>query len=658
MIGDEVIGNTKDGQPGDVVGNVQIFYSDGIVAGDRAHYDGVRTITVTGHPYLINRDRNSILHADVIKFDTVSKFATLEQGRGESTQGVEKGEVYFTAKHLTSTSGGVAHGEYASVTTCVNPRAGYHITGRTIDVKPGDKMTITKAVLFLGALAVFYIPKLVIPLRQVEDDRKPGLFPEVGYNQYEGYYVKAKLSFGKDNYYYGYYTVNYFTKVGLGLGYLGFFNKKNGRRQSSINYYGIKDRRVGQRSYNFSATDVENFSQTLRANGAFSYNGNFGALTTLPAQTSLNATVVHNTARDQQNYQFGRSAQGSLSKSYNYGFSDSRQLSSILQNTLQLTYNTSSSNYGSASTSSTSTINNQTQMNTHAASYLLTLAKQNSSAPYGIQKEPELQVRPNSFFPHFVLPVSAQFYIGSYDEPQSNFKTTATDMSFNLGPQLYHFFGSDLTLGGSVEQYAFATGDLKAKISQNASLQTPVGKHFVNSIQYSESNNNGPAFVPFQSYDILSGLNNKQAYDVFRFFNSDYYNLQISASTLFNGHAQPLAYQLTSRPSKRSILLLGGSFSPGSGLGFSSTNVQLATPFGYAADLQFITDIDWKNKGRLINKNIYYHKVIGDCYEFRVQYNQNLKQVNVSIDILAFPSHAASFGVDKNGPIFPTSLNF
>lgn len=655
VLADQVTGNTNEGQPGDAIGNVNIFYQDGILVGERAHYDGKRTMTVTGHPYIINREQNSILRADTIDFDTVSRTATLKNSRGESTQGIEKGEVFYAARDMTSTSGGVAHGNYANVTTCTNPRAGYHITGRTIDVKPGDRITITKAVLFLGAAAIFYLPRVVIPLHQVDEIKKPSFFPEVGYNSYDGYYVKAKLSFGKDEYYQGYYRVNYLSKAGLGLGYVGFFEKRNHRRKANIDYYGQNDRRQQTHTYNMAASETEYYSPTLQSQLNFAYNSNFGQFINIPPSTTITAVVAHATAREQQNYTFNRSASGSQSNNYNWAFTDQHQLSKNLSQGLSFTLNNFS---GLSQHSSTSHINTLTHLTTRNYDFQLTFDKSNSNFPSGINKLPELLIHPNSFFPKFRIPLSAQFTLGSYQEPQDGVYTSRADMAFTIGPALYKIFGSDFSAGGSVEQYAYGTGDLKARVQQNLSLQTPIGRHFVNSITYNESNNNGPAFVPFESLDLLSGQNNKYAADVMRFFNSDYYNFQVTTTTQFSGHAQPLSYQLTARPRRKTLLIVGGSFIPGSGLGFSTTNLQLATPFGRDGDVQFITDIDWRNHARLINKNIYWHRVIGNCYEIRLQYNENLKAVNVTLDLLAFPSHAATFGVDRNGPILPGGLNF
>ena len=171
VVADTVTGGTKRGEPGRRRRQRARLYRDEEIVGDKAHFDGDRTVTITGHPFLINHTHDSVLTADVITFDTIGETAKLVKGNGETAQGVERGFVHFQANDLHTDPDGSAHGLNPSVTTCENPRAGYHITGKSLDVIPGDKIVINKAVLWLGAAAIFYLPKLVIPLRTVEDQR-------------------------------------------------------------------------------------------------------------------------------------------------------------------------------------------------------------------------------------------------------------------------------------------------------------------------------------------------------------------------------------------------------------------------------------------------------------------------------------------------------
>ena len=226
-----------------------------------------------------------------------------------------------------------------------------------------------------------------------------------------------------------------------------------------------------------------------------------------------------------------------------------------------------------------------------------------------------------------------------------------------MGPMLYKFFGSDFSASVNVHQYAYGTGDLKASIDQDLALTSPVGSHFTNNLTYHETNYNGPGAVPFSTLDLQTSQNVKNAYDIMRFFNGDIYNFTLSFSTSFNGQAQPVSYTLATRPSTRSFVQLAGSFFPGPGQGFNSTNVQFSTPFGRGAWLQFLGDIDWKNKARIENKSNYYSRIIGDCYEIQMQFNQNSRNLNVTLNLLAFPTQGIGFGLNTTGSIIPSSFN-
>lgn len=658
---DKLVGSTRPGVPGDATGNVHIFYQDEVLVGDRAHYDGVRTITVTGNPYIINNSKNSILYADKIAFDTVAEKATLTNGRGESSQGVETGLVYFSAKDLRSDEHGVAHGDFASVTTCERPRAGYHITGKTIDVIPGDRIVITKAILWLGAAAVFWLPRVVIPLRTVTDQRrKPQFFPELGYNQYQGFYVKARLGFGKDQYYYGFYTIEFYTKQGTTLGYDGTLSPKNGKRTTNLSLQRIENKLVASTQYNVAAQDQENFSQTLRGQFGYNYQGNYGPFANLPPTSNMNATVTHANGTESQSYTYRRSSTAGQATSDGYGFSDTRSLGLTLQNTFNTSFTRSQSTYGSFFSETTQgQFNDQLHWASRGADYQLTFDKTFSNNPITVlNKEPELQIRPNLFVPHFLFPIAPMLTIGEYSEPQTPETTLRADLGLTMGPLLYRSLFGDFTANATVHQFYYGTGDMKASIQQQMSLNTPIGTHVANNISYTETNYNGPGAVPFSQLDLQNSPNTKFATDILRFFNGDVYNLTLDFTTSFNGQAQPVGYQLASRPSTRSYVALQGLFVPGPGQGFSPTNVQFTTPFGRGSWLQFAGDLDWKNKGRIENKSVYYSRIIGDCYQVQLQFNQNSRNLNVTLNLLAFPSQAAGFGINTaGGSIIPSSFN-
>jgi hypothetical protein len=666
VISDKWSGNRERGQPSDAIGNVHIYYGDEEIVGDHAHFDGIRTITITGHPFLVNHEHNSVLTADVISFDTVQQTAKLLNGRGASDEGVQRGLVHFEAQDLHTNSDGTASGLNPYVTTCENPRGGYHITGKDMAVYPGDRIVIHKAVLWLGAAAIFYLPLLIIPLRSLEGQRgRAHWFPEVGYDSYEGAWIKVQIPFGKDQYYYGYYIVNYFTKEGLGLGYVGFYSSRKGRRSVSVNVYTINNRQEGGTQTNLSLAEQENFSEHLHGNLQFTYQSNYGPLVSIPPNETTAISVAHQTAQTSQDYSISHSSVGGQSSSDSFTFSDTRQFNENLNQTT--TYNESDSNAsfgGESSFSNQSEFDYLLQYTTSGADYQMEFDKTYSLEATGINKIPEFEVRPTDFFQHFFIPLSAELTVGEYSNPAGDGQPEALatwrgDANLVVGPLEAKVLGSDFQGTVTVDQYAYGTGDLKAAIEQDLSLTTPVSQHIVNTLTYNEANYNGPALVPFQYLDQQPTENTKNAQDMVRLFNDDVYAFSLGWSTNFDGVAQPLSYQLTAKPSTRSVLMLSGSFIPGPGSGFETTNLQLSTPFGRDASLQFVTNLNWKGGGELVaDKVIYYTRTIGNCYQLLVLYNESQAAINVGLNLLAFPTQTAVFNIGSPQPVVPTTFNF
>ncbi|HYZ14776.1 MAG TPA: hypothetical protein VE591_00185 [Candidatus Acidoferrum sp.] len=666
ILGDRLVGKNQPGQPEDLYGHVNILYADGVLLGDHAHYDGTRYIDVTGNTYIRNRSGDTTFRADSIRFDTLTQKAILINGRGESSQGVETGKLHFTAQNMVSDPDGMTHGERATLTTCANPRAGYHIAAKTLDIYPGDKAVLHTAVLYLGALAIFFLPVVVISLRheEVGSRRQPGFIPVIGYDAAEGFYVKARLGFAPSDYYYGYYRIELYTKIGFGLGYVGTIRRKDGRRQTDINFFRQRNRITGDNN-NIAINDQENFSRSTRGTFSLNYTGVYSPTVSLPPQYQLGAAIDHGDAKgDRQNYSFQRSATSNVSSENNYGVTDHRIFSDKFSNDTTVSLTTSSSTAffgGTPTTSDTLHYQTLTHYASNAFDYDLTFDRYNSTLQNNVQKEPELTIRPiNPLFPNFkAVPITAQYILGEYNDPTANLTTSRAQGQFQIGPGLAHFLGSDFSGQVTLQQNYYGTGDEKAQIAQQASLTTPFFGHFLNTLSYTESHVNGPLAEPFKQLDLLSsGL--KQANDVFRVFNDDIYSFSLTATTFFNRQAQAVGYQLTARPSPRSTLLLGGAFTPGPGFGFDRTSVQLATPFGRDSQLQIATFVDWHNHARLESKNIYYSHIVGDCYEIRASYNEDLKQVNLTVTLLAFPSQQANFGIGQtpslNG-IIPQSLS-
>jgi hypothetical protein len=661
ILGDTLTGNRTAGQPFDLDGHVNVIYQDGIIVGDHAHYDGTRYIDITGHTFIQNREGDSTLTADSIRFDTKTQHALLINGRGVTTQGVDHGRLHFNAQNMETRADGFTHGTHASITTCENPHGGYHLEAKTLDITPGDKAIARSVTVFLGPLAIFFLPLIVIPLRHenIPGVRKTGFVPLIGYSQAEGFYVKARIGFGTSNQYYGYYRVEYYTNIGYGLGYVASFRRKDGKRSIDVDVFRLHSKVDGSDQWNADFKDQEIISPALRATIAYTYQADYGPLVSLPPNSSLAIGLTKSTGKDTENYSFSKQSTGGESTTDNYGISDAYAFSTKLNNAFTSSYTDNLTSFSGINTdNSTLHFNDDLHLTGNTIDYDLTVDRYDTAVPSSVNKLPELLVRPHgSLFPRLLggIPNSATFTVGEYSDPIAALATGRAQFQYNIGPALYHLPIGDFSSSLNVTQDAYGTGDMKAQVEQMDTLTSPIGNHFQNILSYSNQHVNGLGNEPF-TFDTIGGAY-KNLQEVLKVYNGSVYAFSLQTGTAFNMQAQPVAYQLLMRPSPLSSVSLTGNFTPGPGNDFDRTNVQIITPIGRTADLQFATYVDWKNHMRLESKNIYLREVIGDCYEVRISYNEDLKAVAVSLDILAFPSQGLNFGVGSgNSTVVPQSF--
>ena len=168
-----------------------------------------------------------------------------------------------------------------------------------------------------------------------------------------------------------------------------------------MNFYTINNKLVDARQNNLALTETENLSQTLRANFGLNYTSNYGPYTNIPANTQFQGQVSHTSLHTSQTYGFNSSTVGSQSSSEAFSFADNRQFNSALSNALSFNLTSAQSTISGDSTSNTSShFTDLLHYTTNAADYQLTYDKTFAQTPYGINKEPELVVRPTHFLDH------------------------------------------------------------------------------------------------------------------------------------------------------------------------------------------------------------------------------------------------------------------
>ena len=667
------------GPKGDItaLGHVDIKYGDVDIIADQAVFDGItKIITATGHVKFINANGDTAT-ATSLDYDTNNGRVTMNDVNGQSSSLYASGEqiqgyVYYKAQQVIAYPDGHTLLKNGWITTCDLSHVAYHITGREIEVRPGDRIIARHSALYLGKYLVAALGLLVIPLSKASAQHPSAIAPRVGYSSTLGWFVKTYINFYRSPYYYGTYHVDYYQKVGVGLGADLYLYRQDQRGQAAISFYDLHSNAeqialTGQKNtLQGSLSMQEPLGAHLMSTLNFSYAGQSTIFSSIPPQTSANLAIAHTGGRTQTNYGLNLSNSGGnsslgLSLSHTIQFSQS----------LSQNFNVAVSNTHVSGSSFSHQVSLDTD--THFSGRALDgdLAIQTSHgyqyADIGgirtpllaFQKLPELTLNAHAFEIDQRVPVDLTLVGGVYDDPYETFGTTTAhvetsrlEAAVTLGDALLRIGGnSDFTAQATLRQDAYGTGDLRGLFGDQFSLHTLYGTHADTTIDYAVNSVRG--FTPLQSFDgEFSSNTYTEAFDV---YNGSYYRLTASTSYDVLQHFQsPISYSLTANPGPYSSLTLGTSFDP-HGTGFGPMSIQLQTPVSKTDYLQMLASYDFKLHG-LQGQNYYLTHNVNNCYLVRVAYLQPLHEVDLSVSLLAFPGEGVSFGFTNQGSLLPQSF--
>jgi hypothetical protein len=665
---DQLYGNNSPTGGFTAYGHVKLEYADAVVTADQAVYDAnTRILRATGHVLLAESDGDTATasaleyHSDsdrVEMFDVAGSTAAI-YFQGQQIQG----RLYYKGKEAILDPDGHTIVENGWITTCDPSHAAYHIRGREIEIRPHDRLIAHGSALYLGDVLVAALGVLVLPLTETAARQTNQFAPRIGYNSAYGFFIRNFINFYRGPNWYGTYHVDFYQKVGIGLGADLFFSRADGRGGGELSVYNLNNNSMqqqltGTRNTTQATLNMQRmFSSHLQASLAFSYSGQSAIITALPTTTSTNVSVTHTGARSTTTYAVTDTASG---PSHTFGgiFQHTIAFSPFFSQSIGLNL-TDSTNPGAFSRAVG--FNADTHVTARAFDADLVISTNHgldttNSTPtspstttpvIGIQRIPELTVRAHPFqVTNLRLPIALTFIDGNYNDGYDNIETSRLQFNAQVGPGIVRI-GNDALFNGTVNllQDAYGTGDLQGAIGYQMTLQNFFAHHADNTLIYTAQSVRG--YTPMPSLDRMTGAN--QIGEVLNVYNGSWY--RFTASTSYNFQIKQLStvnYQLNVSPNPYAYVSLGTSYNPG--LGYSPMVIQLATPLSRADFLQFSGDYDFGAHG-LQGQNWFLSHIVGNCYVVQVAYHQPLKEVDVSLGLLAFPNQIATFGINNNGPI-------
>lgn len=116
--------------------------------------------------------------------------------------------------------GDVTTGYDSFFTGCDRENPHYHITARKVEYYPDDRIVFRHLVYKEGKIPLFYLPVMVVSLREDESNFDKPVF---GYNEYDGWYVKLVYRYFLASGYNGLLMADWFQYGGFGQGVKNYF---------------------------------------------------------------------------------------------------------------------------------------------------------------------------------------------------------------------------------------------------------------------------------------------------------------------------------------------------------------------------------------------------------------------------------------------------
>ena len=672
---DRVYGSLAAGGTLTAAGNVVLRSGDINVMSDQAVYDdSTKIVRSTGHVRFLTSTGDSAT-ADALEYDANNDRVTMLGVHGASSalayQGQPiRGALSYSGRRVRVDKAGHTLIDEGWVTTCDLRHVAYHITGRQIEIRPGDRLIVHHSALHVGKLVAAALGVLVIPLSAAAERRPTAFAPRVGYNSTQGVFVRNYINFYHGPNYYGTYHVDYYQKVGLGLGADVYFARRDNRGSGQLSFYQLRNNArqralSGQQSTTQASVSLQQLlSKSVRAALFFTYAGATGVFTSIPAQTTANLNVTHTGARSTTNYAATVSRSGPSISAAGF-FNHNIALTSRLNQQVSLSLQENSTPFAFSRAVSLNTDTHYTGRLFDSDLVIATNHGRQTTRDFlsghelqtdtiALQRVPELTLRARPFELHrFHLPVLFTLVGGEYNDGYDAIKTARYDATLQLGSALYRLgHSSDLSASATVRQDIYGTGDMRGSIAEQLQLHSFFGRHADNTLAYQDMSVRG--YTPMPSLDSISGFD--QISELFNFYNGSIY--RFTASTAYNFRSKFLSsifYQLNVQPSPYASLSLGTTYDP-HGSGYSPLSIALATPLTRNDYFQFAGSFDFKLHG-LQGQNYFLSHTVNDCYQIRLSYRQPLKQVDLSLSLLAFPGQSVNFGINRSGPIIPQNLS-
>jgi len=155
------------------------------------------------------------LPSEVVNCERLTYNLKTREAQLEEVQAISRPSLLVGARKISQEPGNILNLEQAWLTTCNQPVPRWSFSFKQAELKPGDYVTMSRAIFSLKKIPIFYLPYLKYPLKE----RASGfLIPEIGYNQVKGLTISQSVYWALARNREATLTADYYSNQGIGAG--------------------------------------------------------------------------------------------------------------------------------------------------------------------------------------------------------------------------------------------------------------------------------------------------------------------------------------------------------------------------------------------------------------------------------------------------------
>lgn len=186
-------------------GNVKITQNTArLTADDMRGNTRTQELWIDGRAHMTQQDKPQLdLNGDETYYRYQAREGTMEQISGRADERYVKGEkLEFYPDEIIIYNG--------TMTKCPAKKPDYHMSARKIEVWPNNKMIAYDAKFWIRDKVVYATSRYETAIG--DNKKENSVFPSVGYNSDDGFYIKQRLEYPLSNTVYAFTNLGYYTK--------------------------------------------------------------------------------------------------------------------------------------------------------------------------------------------------------------------------------------------------------------------------------------------------------------------------------------------------------------------------------------------------------------------------------------------------------------